>query len=107
MALGDVFFSSLDGAILPSLNTISATDNIFDNNGRTILMVTNAGSASTVTVESLVDCEQGFTHDLSVEVHNQTKLIGPFPMNRFNNSSGKVTFDATNSADSTALAISL
>ena len=67
------------------------------NNGRTYIeIVDGATTAPTVTIASQVDCNQGFTHDLVVAVPSGgTKKIGPFPPNRFNNTSGQieVTYD--------------
>lgn len=67
------------------------------NNGRTYIeIVDGATTAPTVTIASQVDCNQGFTHDVVVAVPSGgAKLIGPFPPNRFNNTSGQieVTYD--------------
>lgn len=74
-------------------SAVSASDT-FANTGEEVLHIKN-GSASetTVTITSAQQCNQGFSHDLTVTIAaGADKFIGPFPTNRFNNSSGLCTF---------------
>ncbi len=99
---------SLAGLVDPTPEAAAALGDTFVNNGRTYLRVTNAAvSDITVTVDSLVACDQGTDHDIEVVVNNQTKLIGPFSMNRFNNSAGLASVGYSNHATITVAAISL
>lgn len=79
------------------------------NNGRMFLEIVNAGaSARTVTVASQKACNQGYTHDESVSVPaSETRKMGPFLTNRFNNSDSaiEISYDAVTSL--TVAAISL
>lgn len=79
----------------------ASVSDTFPNNGRTFLHIKNGdGSDHTATINSLVDCNQGFDHDPAVVVTaGEERMIGPFPMNRFNNASGlaTVTLDAATS----------
>lgn len=61
----------------------------FINNGKTMLRLRNsAATAGTVTINSLVNCDQGEDHDVVISVNNEYKLVGPFPMDQFNNATG-------------------
>lgn len=86
-----------------------ATGDTVINNGRTYIEVTDgATTAPEVTIASQVSCDQGFTHDVVVNVASGgTMLIGPFPPNRFNNSDGmiEVTYDDTTSVTIRALSL--
>lgn len=68
----------------------------FVNNGKTLLYVNNGGGSSinvTLTAQNTVNVDgQGLTvSNLVVAVTNGTaKIIGPFPPQIFNNSSGAV-----------------
>lgn len=65
----------------------------FVNDGRTYLEVVKGGTGAVeITVNSVEPCSQGFDHDTVVSVaQGVTKRIGPFPVSRFNNTSGNVT----------------
>ena len=73
--------------------TAAASSDEFDNDGRTVIYIKNGGgSPDTVGINSLVNCNQGFDHDGGGSVTNATeKVFGPFPVDRFNNSNGRVT----------------
>ena len=67
---------------------------VFANTGEEVIHIKNGGaSATTVTITSAQQCNQGFSHDLTVTIAaGADKFIGPFPTNRFNNSNGLTTF---------------
>lgn len=79
--------------VAPSYAAVSASDT-FANTGEEVIHIKNGGaSATTVTITSAQQCNQGFSHDLTVTiVAGADKFIGPFPTNRFNNSNGLTTF---------------
>lgn len=84
---------SLTG-VVPSFSAATVTvGDKFLNNGRVYVEVINgAGAPINVTVDSLVNCNQGHDHNITVAVANGTrKKIGPFPMSIFNDASGYVT----------------
>jgi hypothetical protein len=64
----------------------------FVNSGKDFIHIKNGHtSPQTVTINSQAACNQGFDHDIAVEVTNgEERLIGPFPKDRFNNASDKV-----------------
>jgi len=78
--------------ITPSFSSAEAGGDTFDNNGRTFLHVNNGGAAQiTVTIASKKPCNQGFTHDLTVDIPaSEERQIGPFEADRFNNTEGEV-----------------
>jgi hypothetical protein len=79
------------------------------NNGRTYIEIVDTGtSAPDVTISSQVQCDQGFTHDVTVSISaGSSKLIGPFPANRFNDSDQMITVTCVPYADVTIAAFSL
>jgi hypothetical protein len=100
---------SLTGVVITAAAATATVGNAFINNGRTILRVINGGSGSTVvSIDSLVLCNQGEDHNISVTVANgATKEIGPFPMDRFNSAAGTVTPICSVVTDVTLAAISI
>ena len=71
-----------------------ASGDTFANDGHTFLHVKNANvAACTVTIDSVRPCDQGTDHNIAVVVAADTgdEMIGPFPVARFNDSSGNVT----------------
>lgn len=84
---------ALTGTVVTYAAATATVGNAFLNNGRTVLRVNNAsGGDVVVSVDSLTNCNQGHDHNVSVTVATGTiKEIGPFPMDRFNSSSGTVT----------------
>jgi hypothetical protein len=94
----------------PTYAAAAAAGDTFANNGRTFLVVKNANVAATrtVTINSLVNCNQGFDHDVAVVVAiSSEEWIGPFEPSRFNNSSGSVSATYSSEADLTVAAISI
>ena len=84
-------------------SAVSASDT-FANTGEEVLHIKNGSAAEvTVTVTSAQQCNQGFTHNLTVTLDaGVDKFVGPFPTNRFNNSSGVCTFACSPITDVTA-----
>jgi hypothetical protein len=108
MALLTVNQVSLTGvAVAPGAAAVGG--DTFANNGKTVLEVTNAsGSDKTVTIDSLVNCNQGSDHDIAVTVATgTTKRIGPFDPSRFNNSSGLVSVTYSGVTSVTVAAVSV
>ena len=71
----------------------SALGDTFVNDGKTFILVVDEGTeAPVVTVNSLVNCNQGFDHNVEVTVTaGESRMIGPFPTSRFNSSTDLVT----------------
>lgn len=104
---------SLDG-LEATLDAATAPDggdggDKFENNGRTFVRVANASLAEiTVTATSLLACNRGSTHNVSVAVGaGKTLDIGPFPISRFNDANGFVTVFVSLETDVTIGAISV
>lgn len=109
MSLLTVQNVSLDG-LEPSFAAAAEDGDTFVNNGRTFLHVKNADTVAerTVTIDSLVDCNQGHNHDIVVEVPaEEERIIGPFSPSRFNSNTGVVSVTYDNHSDVTVAAISL
>ncbi|HHY47100.1 MAG TPA: hypothetical protein GX506_07370 [Firmicutes bacterium] len=81
-----------NSGITPTYSAADVAGDKFANNGRTFLVVKNgSASAITVTVNSQKQCDQGFDHDITVNVPaSGEKWIGPLDPNRFNNAQGQV-----------------
>lgn len=82
-------------------NSADSEGDSLDNNGMTLLYVSNDGSSSiTVTVSAQKTCEFGFMHDITVDVATgEEKVIGTFRRDRFNdkNNNVQVTYSGTTS----------
>jgi hypothetical protein len=91
------------GGATPVAHAAAAGDS-FSNNGKTMIRVNNGGGAPiTVTFDdpnsSLASAQQ-FNPDVQVSITNgQSRIIGPFPPSRFNDTNGRVqmTWSATTS----------
>ncbi len=98
-------------AITPTYAAAAAGGDAFANNGKTFFHVKNGGAGSiNVTVNSQVNCDQGFDHDQVVAVANGAeKMIGPFPTNRFNDTSSpplvQITYSAVTSVTVAAFTV--
>lgn len=80
------------GIVDPTLSASAAGGDKFVNNGKTFLKIRNsAATAGTVTIDSLVNCSQGEDHNLVIAINNEYKLVGPFPMDQFNDANGMVS----------------
>jgi hypothetical protein len=86
MATLTVQTTDLDG-VVPSYVAAAGGGDEFPNDGRTMLHLKNgSGGAITVTVDALVDCDQGFNHDSVTSVGAGAEaMIGPFDIRVFNN----------------------
>lgn len=94
--------------ITPTYVAAAAGGDEFVNSGRVFIHVKNANGASArqVTVDSQTPCSQGYDHNAVVSVPlSDEKMIGPFPKDRFNDTSGKVQITYDNEADVTIAAI--
>jgi hypothetical protein len=90
----------------PVYSAVSASDTL-TNNGNAFLYVKNANaSPTTVTVDSITPCDQGFDHNFVVVVPatNGEKMIGPFPLKRFG-SAPTVTYSVTASVTCALVAL--
>jgi len=76
----------------PSYVAAEAAGDEFEAGGNRFIHVKNGGASQiTVTVKSQKACDQGFTHDLTVDVPaGEERLIGSFDPARFANSAGRV-----------------
>ena len=100
---------SLDG-LKPIFVAATEEGDTFVNNGRTFLHVKNADTVAerTVTINSLVECNQGHDHDIEVEIpKEEERIIGPFSPSRFNSNTGEVSVTYDDHSDVTVAAISL
>lgn len=84
--------TTLDGVTV-TYAAAGASGDTFSNDGDTRLRVKNgSASAVTVTISSLQQCNQGFTHDVTVSVAaGAEEEIGPFAPVRFNDGQGNVS----------------
>jgi hypothetical protein len=91
MATYTVSTNTFNGQQL-ALVAVTASD-YFINDGHTVVQVNNAGSSSCdVTFKSAQLCSQGFEHDVTIAVAaGTTEIVGPFPVNRFNDSNNGIT----------------
>lgn len=85
MATLTVQQTDLDGTT-PSYAAAAGGGDEFTNDGRTMLHVKNGGAGSiTVTVNSRVNCNQGYDHDSVTTIGAGAEaMIGPFDTTRFN-----------------------
>jgi len=94
MAATEITVQSMTSAGLEvTYGAANADGNYFTNNGRTWLRVKNADTANhAVLIDSPNACDQGFYHDVTVQVPAHTGIvdIGPFVSSRFSDTSGYV-----------------
>ena len=103
LTVQNIDFTGVD----PTFVAVAAGGDQFANDGRIFIYLKNTNAATrTVTANSQVNCSQGFDHDIAVVIPATTgeRMIGPFPTDRFNDSSGNLQL--TYSAD-TNLTISV
>lgn len=95
--------------LTPSFAAADVAGDTFANNGRVLLYFKNSDASSkTVTVASLVDCNQGFTHDISVTVPATDEvMVGFFEINRFNDTNQNVSMTYDDVAGLTVAAIQI
>lgn len=107
MAAYTVTTSALAG-VAYTMTAVAASDT-FANDGRTLLIVTNAdASPSTVTITAQNKADGlTITNPTAVVTNGTTEVIGPFPPRYFNDSTGAVTVSYSNTTSVTAAAIKL
>ena len=109
-------------ALFTGVNWTSAaasTSDVFANDGKTFLLFTNANaSARTMTITGNAFNKPGFG-DISAADSGESVtlpgsgtngglcIVGPFPMDRFNNSSGQVAYTLDSATNMTVAAIKL
>jgi len=95
--------------VVPATVSAAGGGDTFVNNGKTFLKIVNgSGSPITVTVNSLVNCNQGFDHNVAVAVGaGETQYIGPFSVDRFNSAAGIASVTYSGVSSLTVAAISL
>lgn len=78
--------TSLLTGITPSYTAAASGGDEFANDGNTMLHLKNGGGGSvTVTVNSLVNCNQGVDHNsVTTITAGAEAIIGPFDITRFN-----------------------
>lgn len=81
--------------LAPAFSNASAGGDTFLNDGKMTAHIKNGGASPiTVTVVAKNKCSHGFLHDAQVTVAaGETKIVGPFPPDRFNDENGKVTLN--------------
>ena len=86
--------TDLDGLnpLDPAYVACTEGGDVCPNSGHTFLHIKNEDDQeSTVLVNSITACSQGFDHNVSVVVPvSSERMIGPFDRGRFNNSSGQI-----------------
>lgn len=90
----------------PSYAGAAAGGDEFANNGDVLFHVKNGdASAHTVTINSQVNCNQGFDHDGGGSIPaGEERMYGPFPKSRFNpDGNVQVTYDAVTSVTVAAI----
>ena len=92
---------SLSGLVPTAGTAAGASGDTVLNNGRMYIEVEDTGTtAPTVTITSQVDCNQGETHNIEVDIASGSKAkIGPFPPNRFNNSDNMIEVSYSSETD--------
>jgi hypothetical protein len=109
MAALTVQTASLGTSLTPTFAAAAAGGDTFANNGRTFLYVKNgSGAPITVTVNSLVSCNFGVDHDITITVPaGSEEMSGKFPVNRFNSSAGSASITYSDVTSLTIAAISI
>jgi len=91
-----------DSSLTPSFAAATAGGDTFLNDGRTFLYIKNgSGGDLDVTVDSLVNCNQGSDHNIVTTVPaGSEEMVGPFtPASRFNgdNNYASITYSGVTS----------
>lgn len=87
-----VIASSIPGATVTDLTPDAANGNKFVNDGRTIMVVTVGGTATTLVINSPKQCDQGAVHNGGAAAMTSViKTFGPFRKDEFDQSDGTVT----------------
>lgn len=91
-----------DTSLTPSFAAAAAGGDTFLNDGRTFLYIKNgSGGAIIATIDSLVNCNQGTDHNITVTIPaGSEEIVGPFtPASRFNGDDNfsSITYDGVTS----------
>jgi hypothetical protein len=74
--------------LLQALAAANADGSTFVNDSKTFLIVKNTNAVTCNVTVTSNNCSQGQSHSETVAiVQNATKIVGPFPKAKFNNSS--------------------
>lgn len=110
MAILTVQDVDLDGLNSHTWSAADAGGDMFDNSsGKVLLHIQHVGGSAApivVTVDSQRNCDQGFDHDVTINIDfSEDVLSGPFPKLRFNDNSGNVqiTYDDVTDLEVAAL----
>ncbi len=77
--------------VAPTYAAATSGGDQFSNDGKTMLHVKAAAAPVTVTIASQQSCNQGSTHNKTVVVSSTgEEMIGPFDVNRFNDTASRV-----------------
>jgi len=110
MALLTPFQSTLTG-VTTTYGACAAGGDTFANTGKAILSIKNAhvGVARTITVDSLVPCNQGSDHNAVATCAASGQItMGPFDPNRFNSpTTGYASITYSDSAADLTIAVIL
>lgn len=113
---------SVQTSLFTGVNYTSAaasTADVFANDGKTFLLFTNANaSARTLTITGNAFSKPGFGDITAADAGETVTLpgsgtngglaiVGPFPPDRFNNSSGQVSYTLDSATNMTVAAIKL
>lgn len=87
--------------------TVAASNNYYvPNNGRVVLIVTNAAGANVVTVETPGTVDGLAVTDLTANVAaSKVHVLGPFPTQTYNDAQGRIKATFTAAADVMAVRV--
>ena len=82
---------------LPAFVAVTEGGDVFPNDGFTALLFENgATQETTVIIDSVGQCSQGFDHNAGGAVPvSERRMFGPFAPSRFNNAAGNVAITYT------------
>lgn len=94
----------LDGINSHTFQAADAGGDEFDNSsGKVLLHVQHVGGSSApivITVDSQRECDQGFDHDVTIDIDfGEDVLAGPFDKLRFNDTGGNVQISYDDETD--------
>lgn len=97
-------------SLTPSFAAAGASGDTFANNGKVFIYAKNvdAGASRTITIDSLVNCNQGSDHNATITIPlSSEEMAGPYSRERFNDTTGKVSMTYDDESDLTIAIISL
>jgi hypothetical protein len=100
---------TLNTSLTPTFAAAAELGDYFANTGKIFLYLKNANvAARVITVNSQVNCNQGFDHNVTINLPaTSEELCGPFDINRFNDTDNRVQITYDHHEDVTVAAISL